>query len=282
MASGQSGSPLLRTSKRERDRQADLARRVEHLLQHGLEPACGNVRHELDQPAAAVGDAARYLEDLVLCRVVAGDLCSAVGAVRGQPRRRETERPRLDRLRRQLSHQRHVLGGGRFPVGAAPAHDVHPQRRVRQVGGDVDVATPRVERIQVFGEGLPAPRQSVDHHHTGDVLDPGHHVDEHVMVLGAARRESHPAITHHRGGHTVRGRRRHAVRPDGLPVVMSVQIDEAGCDQQPGRVDLPGGRAVNGSDGRDHAVGDRDISDEGLTAEAVDDGAVADYHVVAP
>jgi hypothetical protein len=40
MASGHSGSPLLRTSS-VNDRQADLACRVEHLLQHTLVAAGG-------------------------------------------------------------------------------------------------------------------------------------------------------------------------------------------------------------------------------------------------
>ena len=56
---------------------------------------------------------------------------------------------------------------------------------------------------------------------------------------------------------------------------MSVQIDEARSDQQPSGVDLADGFAVDGADRRDHAVGYRDVADERLAAEAVDDGAVA-------
>ena len=58
---------------------------------------------------------------------------------------------------------------------------------------------------------------------------------------------------------------------------MGVQVDEAGRDEQPGRVDLPGRLTVDRADRGDHPVGDRDIADEGLAAEAVDDGAVADH-----
>ena len=128
MASGHSGSPAVEDKQRERDRQADLAGCVEHLLQHALETTRGDVGHELNQSAAAVGDPARYLEDLVLDGVVAGDLLTAVGAVGGQPRRRESQRARLDRLGRKLAHRCEILCGGRLAVGAALAHHVHPQR----------------------------------------------------------------------------------------------------------------------------------------------------------
>ena len=97
---------------------------------------------------------------------------------------------------------------------------------------------PRVQRVHVFGEGLPGPRQAVGHDDAGNVLDSGHHVDEHVVVFLAARREPDPAVAHHHGGHAVRRRRGQPLRPDGLAVVVGVQVDEAGRDQQAGRVDL--------------------------------------------
>ena len=60
---------------------------------------------------------------------------------------------------------------------------------------------------------------------------------------------------------------------------MSVQIHEARRDEQSGRIDLPHGVAVDPADRRDHPVADRDIADVGLTAKAVNDGAVADEEV---
>ena len=85
----------------------------------------------------------------------------------GQPRRREAERADLDGLLGQLPHLGQVLGGGRLAVGAALAHHVDPQRRVRQVSGHVDVPLARFEGIHVLREGLPVPRQAVGHHDTG-------------------------------------------------------------------------------------------------------------------
>ena len=219
--------------------------------------------------------------DLVLRGAVGGDQVAASGLVEREPRRGEPDRADLDRLLGERPHPVQILGRRGLAVGAASSHHIHPQRRVRQISGDVDVALSRLHRIEVLGERLPIPWQAVDHHHAGDVLHAGHHVDEDVVVLGATGREANAAVAHHRGRHAVRRRRRHAVGPDGLPVVMGMEIDKTGCDEESGRVDLAGSVPVHSADGRDDAVADRDIADERLTAEAVDDGAVADDQVVA-
>ena len=281
MASGHVGSPALATMQREGERQTDVLGDVEHRLQHGLVAAGRNVGHELQQSAAAVDDAAGDLLDLLAGGVVARDRRTALGLVDRQPRRRETESADLDGLLGQLTHLRQVLGGGRLAVDPALPHHVDPQRRVRQIRGDVDIAFARVQRVHVLGEGFPGPRQSVGHHDTGNVLDAGHHVDEDVVVFFAARREADPAVAHHHRGDPVRRRRRQALRPDGLAVVVGVQVDEARGDQQPGGVDLAlGGIAVHVSHRRDDAVAHSDVADVGLTPQPVDDGAIADEEVV--
>jgi hypothetical protein len=62
---------------------------------------------------------------------------------------------------------------------------------------------------------------------------------------------------------------------------MGVQVDEARCDQQPGRVDLPLGLfAVDVPDPGDDAVPHGDVTDVRVTSQPVDDGAVADDEVV--
>ena len=271
----------MQDEQREGNGQPGIRRGVEHLLKHQLIPARRDVGHELDQPPAAVGDAAGDLEDLVRPGVVAGDLLTALRAVGGQPRRREAERPGLDRFGGQRPHPGEVLGGRGLAVGTALTHHVHPQRRMRQIGGDVDVALTGVEGVEVLREGFPVPRQAVDHHHTGDVLDAGHHVDQHVVIGGPARCEADATVAHHGGRDAVRRRRIHPIRPDRLPVVVSVQVDEAWRDEQPGRVDLSASGAVDRPDRRDDPVGDRDIADVGFPAKSVDDGAVTDDQVVA-
>ena len=62
---------------------------------------------------------------------------------------------------------------------------------------------------------------------------------------------------------------------------MGMEIDKTGCDEESGRVDLAGSVPVHSPDGRNDPVTDRDIADERLTTEAVDDGSVADDQVVA-
>ncbi len=156
---------------REGDRQSDVLGDVEHRLQHGLVAAGRNVGNELQQPAARVDDPAGDLFDLLAGRVVTRDRRTAFGLVDGQPRRCEAQRPDLDRLFGQRPHLGQVVGGRRLAVGATLTHHVDPQRGMRQIGGDVDVAPAGLQRVQVFGERLPRPGQSVGHDDAGNVLD---------------------------------------------------------------------------------------------------------------
>ncbi len=188
----------------------------------------------------------------------------------------ETQSPRPYRLGGQLPHPCQISRCRRLPVGTPLAHDVHPQRRMGQVGRHVDVQPAGGQGVEVLREGLPGPGQPVGHHDAGDVLDPGHHVHQHVVILAAARREPDPAVAHHRGGHAVCRRRDQPVRPDGLAVIVGVQIHEAGRDQQPGGIDLASAPFCHGADRGDHRTGYRHIADVRFTTEPVDDGAVAD------
>ena len=89
----------------------------------------------------------------------------------------------------------------------------------------------------------------------------GHYVDEHVVVLGAAGREAHAAVAHQCGGDPVRRRRRQPVRPDGLTVVVGVQVDEARERDRAAPVDHLGavGSGDRLADLDDLTVGDQDV-----------------------
>ena len=65
--------------------------------------------------------------------------------------------PAAQRLLEQGAHARAISAVGRHlvVVGAALAHHVEAQRRVRHLRADVDRVRRRVERVEVFGEGLP-------------------------------------------------------------------------------------------------------------------------------
>ena len=60
----------------------------------------------------------------------------------------------------QRRHGRHVRGRRRLAIDAALAHHEDAQRRMRHLGGEVDVAAPRRQRVEIFGEALPVPRHA--------------------------------------------------------------------------------------------------------------------------
>ena len=65
--------------------------------------------------------------------------------------------PGRDSLRDELRHAGDVVVGRGFVGGAALAHHERAHRAVRDLGGDVDGAWDAVERVEVFGDGLPVP-----------------------------------------------------------------------------------------------------------------------------
>jgi hypothetical protein len=183
----------------------------------------------------------------------------------------DAESPGADRLGGQAAHFGQIVRGRRFLPGAALAHDKDPQGGVRQLGGDVDIQRALVEGVEVLREGLPVPRQTLGHHHLGDVLDPFHQLDQHLMLLGPAGGEADAAVAHDHRGDPVVG---------GLAVVVGVDVDESGGDQLAGRVDLLGRGAVNLAHGGDAAVQNGDIADEGGAAEPVVNLPAPDDQVV--
>src|SRR3546814_11682905 len=72
----------------------------------------------------------------------------------------------------------------------------------------------------------------------GDVLDALHQRDQALVVGRAHRREADAAVAGHHGGDPVPGRRVEAVVPGGLAVVVHVDVDEAGRDEQAIGVEL--------------------------------------------
>ena len=223
----------------ERHGQTNILCDVEHRLQRGPVVTGDEVGHELDQAAAGVLDTPRDRLDLGVPCIETRYRMAAFALVQCQPGRCKTECTDLNGLLGEFAHKRQVLVSGCFAVDAAPAHHVDAQRRVRKECRDVDIALSCLQRIEELGEGLPRPWQPVDHDDSWDVLHTCHQVDEGFVVVRPARCEAHTAVAHHRGGHTVRRRRRQPVGPDRLPVVVRMQVDEPRCHEQPGRVDLP-------------------------------------------
>ena len=120
----------------------------------------------------------------------------------------EAECASLESIDRDLVHHRE-FGVGRLRLVVAAAfvsHDIRAQRRMRQLGADVDRPTSAIERVQVVGEGLPVPRQPFRQSRAGDVLDALHQLDEAgaIIVAGTGRSEPNAAVAHDRGRDTVR------------------------------------------------------------------------------
>ncbi len=139
-----------------------------------------------------------------------------------------------------------------------------------------------VERVEVLGERLPAPVDALGERGAGDVLDAFHEADQPLLVTRANGGEPDAAVAGDHGGDPVPGRRLEQRVPRGLAVVVGVDVDEAGRDQQPGRVDGLGGVAGERRPRHrdDRAVLHRHVTDEARVARAVDDGAAGDLDVV--
>ncbi len=100
------------------------------------------------------------------------------------------------------------------------------------------------------------------------------------MLVGAGGREADAAIAHHDRGDAMPGRWREFSVPGRLTVIVGVDVDEAGRDEEAARVDLILAGRCDLADGGDDAVVDGDIALEGRRAGAIDNGAVADDEVV--
>ena len=183
-------------------------------------------------------------------------------------------------------HRRDVLGCGRLVACAALAHHVGAHRTVGDLGADVHgpAACVRVRR----GTRGTSPSSHVDalgEGGAGDVLDALHQPDQPVVAVGRGGCEADAAVAHDEGGDAVpRGRGEHLV-PGRLAVVVGVDVDPTGRDEQPGRRRPPPDRSRSTRRRRrghrgDVSVVDGDVADERRCAGPVDDGAVADDQIV--
>ncbi len=99
-------------------------------------------------------------------------------------------------------------------------------------------------------------------------------------MLGVVnRREADSAVAHDRGGDAMLGGGQHVTVPGGLPLVVGVDVDEAGRDDRTLGVDRPVGGSVARSDLDDATFRDRDVSAE--TGRTVNDPAADDLEIPA-
>lgn len=129
---------------------------------------------------------------------------------------------------------------------------------MRQQRSHINVAPTRFEPIQELGK-VSQSLQPLNHDHARNILDPGHHIDEHIMIGRPSRREAHPAVTYYRGGHAMRRRRVEPIRPDRLTVVVGVQLNEPRRDQQACRIDLTPAHTIDRTNRHDDTT-HRDVA----------------------
>src|SRR6185437_5878056 len=107
-----------------------------------------------------------------------------------------------------------------------------------------------------------------------------HQADEPVAAVGRGRREADPAVAHDHGGDAVPDRRREQRVPGDLPVVVGVDVDEAGRDREAGGVELLATGLVDGAHHGEAPVVDGDVAGRRTTTAAVDHGSVPDHQIV--
>ena len=190
----------------------------------------------------------------------AGYLAAVDRLVQLEPVHRETHRAGADAFGDQLGHADDVVVGGGL-VGRAPlAHHEGAHRAVRHLGGDVERARDPVERVEVLADGLPVPPDRLAQGCAGDALDALHQADEPVVTVGRGGREADAAVTHDHGGDAVPDRRGEQRVPGDLPVVVGVDVDEAGRDREAGGVELLTTGLVDGAHRGDAAVVEGDVA----------------------
>src|SRR5262245_58312787 len=83
------------------------------------------------------------------------------------------------------------IGWRRLVVAdGAVTHHEDADGGVREQRAEVDVALPGRERLEILGEGLPCPFETLVHDRSGNVLDAFHQLDELLSVSRLAGREA--------------------------------------------------------------------------------------------
>ncbi len=191
-------------------------------------------------------------------------------------RRREAQSAPAHRFVDELAHRRDVVRRRGLLAEAALSHDVVAHSAVADHPTDVHALGHLVDAGEVLAVGDPVPRQALEDGRRRDVLDGLHHQREVLAIVRTARRERHAAVAHHDGRHAVPARRRSDRIPRELRVEMGVDVDEPGCDDAIGRVDLDAcSLAVQVTDRRHSIAEHADVGPHHRRSGAVDHGAIA-------
>ena len=117
-------------------------------------------------------------------------------------------------------------------MNAAFTHCVDAKGIVRYLHREVDAMPLRIQRVHVFGEGLPVPANALGQRRSWDVFDAFHQRHQCIAIRAATGREADAAVAGDNSGYAMRHRRKQIGIPGKLTVVVRVQVDKARRDQR--------------------------------------------------
>ena len=276
---------------RERHRPVDLSREADHPVEftHRTVDVLPRraVRCHLEHRLAAGGHRSPECEQLVLGGIGTRDGFTVDGPVGLGAGGREAQRAGLDRLLDDARHAGDVLGVGGLVARTPFTHHVAPDRAVGHLGSVIDCQPLLFDRVKVFGEALPLPGDSLGQRRTGDILHAFHQFDEPLFAAGCHGCEPDTTVAADHRGHPVQARRLQQSVPADLTVVVGVDVDEPGCHDASGCVDVlrrlgvqTAVVALAAPDLDNDPVLDPDIGPERRATGAVDNGSSGDRQVV--
>ena len=181
----------------------------------------------------------------------------------------EAERAVIQSLTQQRLHLGDIVRRGRLAPHRALAHHIEPERIVRHLHADIHRAGDAVDGVDILAHCLPFPGDALMKRGAGDVLHPLHQRDQCLAVAAARGGEADSAIPHDRGGDAVVGRGQHGIVPRNLPVIMGVNVDEAGRDERAVGSDFTRGGGGDLADFGNHAAADPDVGAESRAPRAI-------------
>ena len=149
-----------------------------------------------------------------------------------------------------------------------------------QLRTNIHVESTLTQEVQVIRKRLPLPGDAFLQNGARDIFDAFHQFDQQIVVAWTYRRKSDAAIAHHHGRDPMMARRRHAVGPGRLTIVVGVNIDKPRRDQRARRIDLAVAGPVDCADFDDARSLDGNIGRPRLSAAAVDQITAANHQVM--
>ena len=276
---------------RKRHRPVDLSREADHPVEFAHRPVDvlprRAVRCHLEHRLAAGGHRAAQREQLILGGIGARDGFAVDGPMGFGAGCREAQCTSLDRLLDDARHAGDILGVGGLVARPSFPHHVTADRAVGHLGAVIHCQSLLFDCVEVFGEALPLPGDALGQCRTGDILDAFHQFDQPLFAAGGHRCEPDTAVAADHRGHPVQARRLQQSVPADLTVVVGVDVDEPGCDDASGCVDVLRRLSVQTAvvalaapDLDNDPVLDPDIGPERRATGAVDNGSSGDRQVV--